>query len=58
MTESIKGKHFFLETDMKGPSMKLDNTGKAILTVSYASFLFHLLLDKFSTHNQIMEYND
>ncbi|KAL9385653.1 hypothetical protein Peur_022663 [Populus x canadensis] len=33
MTESIKGKHFFLETDMKGPSMKLDNTGKAILTV-------------------------
>lgn len=36
-TESIKGKHFFLETDMKGPSLKLDNTGKAILTVS--SFL-------------------
>ncbi|MBA0717619.1 hypothetical protein Golax_005420 [Gossypium laxum] len=32
-TESIKGKHFFLETDMKGPSLKLDNTGKAILTV-------------------------
>ncbi|XP_031390622.1 spindle and kinetochore-associated protein 1 homolog [Punica granatum] len=33
MTESIKGKHFFLETDMKGPTLKLDNTGKAILTV-------------------------
>ncbi|KAJ6675567.1 SPINDLE AND KINETOCHORE-ASSOCIATED PROTEIN 1 [Salix viminalis] len=33
MTESVKGKHFFLETDIKGPSMKLDNTGKAILTV-------------------------
>lgn len=33
MTESIKGKHFFLETDIKGPSLKLDNTGKAILTV-------------------------
>ncbi|XP_028106762.1 spindle and kinetochore-associated protein 1 homolog [Camellia sinensis] len=32
-TEGVKGKHFFLETDMKGPSMKLDNTGKAILTV-------------------------
>ncbi|XP_022769669.1 spindle and kinetochore-associated protein 1 homolog [Durio zibethinus] len=32
-TEAIKGKHFFLETDMKGPSLKLDNTGKAILTV-------------------------
>lgn len=58
MTESIKGKHFFLETDIKGPSLKLDNTGKAILTVSCSSFLFHLLLDKFSTHNQIMEYND
>ncbi|XWS32362.1 hypothetical protein CRYUN_Cryun23aG0153000 [Craigia yunnanensis] len=32
-TEAIKRKHFFLETDMKGPSLKLDNTGKAILTV-------------------------
>ncbi|XWS77244.1 hypothetical protein CRYUN_Cryun01aG0244700 [Craigia yunnanensis] len=32
-TEAIKGKHFFLETDIKGPSLKLDNTGKAILTV-------------------------
>lgn len=32
-TEAVKGKHFFLETDMKGPSLKLDNTGKAILTV-------------------------
>ncbi|KAK9910866.1 hypothetical protein M0R45_034805 [Rubus argutus] len=33
MNEAVKGKHFFLETDMKGPSLKLDNTGKAILTV-------------------------
>lgn len=32
--EGIKGKHFFLEADVKGPSLKLDNTGKAILTVS------------------------
>ncbi|OMP00645.1 hypothetical protein COLO4_12497 [Corchorus olitorius] len=32
-TEGVKGKHFFLESDMKGPSLKLDNTGKAILTV-------------------------
>ncbi|EOX96288.1 Spindle and kinetochore-associated protein 1 isoform 1 [Theobroma cacao] len=32
-TEAVKGKHFFLESDMKGPSLKLDNTGKAILTV-------------------------
>nr|XP_043624292.1 spindle and kinetochore-associated protein 1 homolog [Erigeron canadensis] len=31
--EGVKGKHFFLETDMKGPSLKLDTTGKAILTV-------------------------
>ncbi|XP_021280875.1 spindle and kinetochore-associated protein 1 homolog isoform X2 [Herrania umbratica] len=32
-TEAVKGKHFVLESDMKGPSLKLDNTGKAILTV-------------------------
>ncbi|CAN4097362.1 unnamed protein product [Withania somnifera] len=32
-TEAVKGKHFFLEIDIKGPSLKLDNTGKAILTV-------------------------
>ncbi|KAE9445415.1 hypothetical protein C3L33_22687, partial [Rhododendron williamsianum] len=36
-TEAVKGKHFFLETDIKGPSLKLDNTGKAILTVSVVS---------------------
>lgn len=34
MTESVKGKYFFLETDIRGPALKLDNTGKAILTVS------------------------
>uniref|UniRef100_A0A7N1A3Q1 SKA complex subunit 1 homolog n=1 Tax=Kalanchoe fedtschenkoi TaxID=63787 RepID=A0A7N1A3Q1_KALFE len=33
MNEGLKGKHFFLENDIKGPSLKLDNTGKAILTV-------------------------
>ncbi|KAK1424949.1 hypothetical protein QVD17_20290 [Tagetes erecta] len=33
MTEGVKGKHFFLETDVKGPTLKLDNTGKAIFTV-------------------------
>jgi len=32
--EGIKGKHSFLEADIKGPSLKLDNTGKAILIVS------------------------
>ncbi|XP_073148030.1 SKA complex subunit 1 homolog [Henckelia pumila] len=31
--DAVKGKHFFLESDVKGPAMKLDNTGKAILTV-------------------------
>ncbi|KAK4414659.1 Spindle and kinetochore-associated protein 1 [Sesamum alatum] len=33
MTDAVKGKHFFLETDIKGPSLKLDNTGRALLTV-------------------------
>jgi hypothetical protein len=33
-TKEIKGKHFFLETDIRGPGLKLDNSGKAILTVS------------------------
>ncbi|KAI4983903.1 hypothetical protein ZWY2020_025769 [Hordeum vulgare] len=32
-TEAVKGKHFFLEADIKGPGLKLDHTGKAILTV-------------------------
>ncbi|KAF9614258.1 hypothetical protein IFM89_016550 [Coptis chinensis] len=31
--DAVKGKHFFLESDIKGPALKLDNTGKAILTV-------------------------
>lgn len=39
MTEGVKGKHFFLENDIKGPSLKLDNTGKAILTVSFLPIL-------------------
>ncbi|CAI0393705.1 unnamed protein product [Linum tenue] len=33
MTDAAKGKHFFLETDVKGPNLKLDNSGKAILTI-------------------------
>ncbi|KAH7366355.1 hypothetical protein KP509_18G074900 [Ceratopteris richardii] len=32
-TECVKGKHFFFESDMKGSVLKMDNTGKAILTV-------------------------
>lgn len=36
--EGIKGKHFFIESDIKGPALKLDNTGKAILTVSIRVF--------------------
>lgn len=36
MAEAVKGKHFFLESDIKGPSLKLDNTGRAILTVSFS----------------------
>ncbi|GFP80885.1 spindle and kinetochore-associated protein 1 homolog [Phtheirospermum japonicum] len=31
--DAVKGKHFFLEADIKGPSLKLDNTGRALLTV-------------------------
>lgn len=37
-TDGVKGKHFFLETDIKGPSLKLDNTGRALLTVSSSYF--------------------
>ncbi|CAA0842688.1 Spindle and kinetochore-associated protein 1 homolog [Striga hermonthica] len=33
MTDAVKGKYFFLEADIKGPSLKLDNTGRALLTV-------------------------
>ncbi|KAA0026254.1 spindle and kinetochore-associated protein 1-like protein isoform X3 [Cucumis melo var. makuwa] len=40
-TDAVKGKYFFLETDMRGPSLKLDNTGKAILTVSPTSRWTH-----------------
>ncbi|XP_030535526.1 spindle and kinetochore-associated protein 1 homolog isoform X2 [Rhodamnia argentea] len=42
MIEGIKGKHFFLESDIRGPNLKLDNTGKAILTVSNHLLFFHL----------------
>ncbi|KAH6789566.1 spindle/kinetochore-associated-like protein [Perilla frutescens var. frutescens] len=33
MADSVKGNHFFLESDIKGPSLKLDNTGRALLPV-------------------------
>ncbi|PKU63765.1 spindle and kinetochore-associated protein 1 homolog [Dendrobium catenatum] len=33
MSPEVKGKHFLLESDIKGPGLKLDNTGKATLTV-------------------------
>jgi len=38
MTEAVKGKHFFLENDIKGPALKLDNTGKAILNNPFYSY--------------------
>ncbi|KAK8460420.1 hypothetical protein SEVIR_2G326900v4 [Setaria viridis] len=41
-TEAVKGKPFFLEVDIKGPGLKLDNTGKAILTVSVYNFSYLL----------------
>ena len=41
-TEAVKGKPFFLEADIKGPGLKLDNTGKAILTVSVYNFSYLL----------------
>ncbi|KAG2636961.1 spindle and kinetochore-associated protein 1 homolog [Panicum virgatum] len=40
-TEAVKGKPFFLEVDIKGPGLKLDNTGKAILTVLRHLGRFH-----------------
>ncbi|WVZ65946.1 hypothetical protein U9M48_015226 [Paspalum notatum var. saurae] len=39
--EAVKGNHFFLEIDIKGPGLKLDNTGKAILTVLRHLGRFH-----------------
>ncbi|KAJ1290925.1 hypothetical protein BS78_02G279600 [Paspalum vaginatum] len=39
--EAVKGNHFFLENDIKGPGLKLDNTGKAILTVLRHLGRFH-----------------
>ncbi|MCO5609897.1 hypothetical protein L7F22_064131 [Adiantum nelumboides] len=32
-SDNVKDKHFFFESDMKGSALKMDNTGKAILTV-------------------------
>lgn len=50
----MKGKHFFLETDIKGPSLKLDNTGKAILTVSVVSFASQCMVPKPALHCKIV----
>ncbi|PKA59565.1 Spindle and kinetochore-associated protein 1 like [Apostasia shenzhenica] len=33
MSPELKGRHFLLETDIKGPGLKLDNTGKATIIV-------------------------
>jgi len=41
-TKAVKGKPFFLEVDIKGPGLKLDNMGKAILTVSVYNFSYLL----------------
>lgn len=35
IAENVKGKHFFLESDLKGEVLKLDHTGKAVLTVRF-----------------------
>ena len=43
-SEAVKGKHFFLESDVRGPALKLDNTGKAILTVSACAFVVVIFL--------------
>ena len=43
-SEAVKGKHFFLENDVRGPALKLDNTGKAILTVSAYAFVVVIFL--------------
>lgn len=40
----VKGKHFFLEADIKGPALKLDNTGKATLTVSGFNLSDHKII--------------
>lgn len=48
MSELVKGKHFFLETDMKGPVLKFDTTGKGILTVSIRIFLRDMVFYGFS----------
>lgn len=50
--EGVKGKHFFLEADIKGPALKLDNTGKAILTVSIPAL--ELLVNSFEVLNWII----
>ncbi|KAK4486784.1 hypothetical protein RD792_006630, partial [Penstemon davidsonii] len=33
-TDEVKGKHFFLETYIKGHALKLDNTGRRLLTLT------------------------
>lgn len=56
MTEGIKGKHFFLESDIKGPNLKLDNTGKAILTVSNQLLFFHLNNSLFKVFDYVHDH--
>lgn len=60
-TEAVKGKHFFLESDIKGPALKLDNTGKAILTVSdyiFVSLLYESSTFFFFWENRIVNWDN
>ncbi|KAG8391622.1 hypothetical protein BUALT_Bualt01G0206500 [Buddleja alternifolia] len=45
-TDAVKGKHFFLEADIKGPALKLDNTGRALLTVLRHLDCSHILVTR------------
>jgi len=54
IAENVKGKHFFLESDLKGEVLKLDHTGKAVLTVSgfIVIHYYYALLQKI--HNRFV----
>ena len=57
-SEPVKGKYFFLETDMKGPGLKLDNTGKAILTVCNFNHVFLFALRSLVSRMQLIDWAD
>lgn len=55
IAENVKGKHFFLESDLKGEVLKLDHTGKAVLTVSaFIMIYYYALLQKI--HNNFVHH--